>query len=101
MPDDVLVYGFLVDGYTELGRYADAEKAAQWMLDIRPGNVPALTRASHLRELFGDHEGAVELMDTVLSPDRRRRSGGPRVDPARRSRTCRCSRAAPRRRSGC
>ncbi len=64
MPDDVLVYGFLVDGYTELGRYAEAEKAAQWMLDIRPGNVPALTRASHLRELFGDHEGAVELMDT-------------------------------------
>ena len=46
------------------GRYAEAEKAAQWMLDIRPGNVPALTRAAHLRELFGDHEGAVELMDT-------------------------------------
>jgi tetratricopeptide (TPR) repeat protein len=63
-PDDVLTYGFLVDGYTELGRYAEAEKAAQWMLDIRPGNVPALTRAAHLRELFGDHEGAVELMDT-------------------------------------
>jgi tetratricopeptide (TPR) repeat protein len=65
VPDDVLVYGFLVDGYTELGRYAEAEKAAQWMLDIRPGNVPALTRAAHLRELFGDHEGAVELMDTA------------------------------------
>jgi tetratricopeptide (TPR) repeat protein len=64
VPDDVLTYGFLVDGYTELGRYAEAEKAAQWMLDIRPGNVPALARAAHLRELFGDHEGAVELMDT-------------------------------------
>ena len=35
------------------------------MLDIRPGNVPGLTRAAHLRELFGDHEGAVELMDTA------------------------------------
>jgi tetratricopeptide (TPR) repeat protein len=65
MPDDVLVYGFLVDGYAELGRYAEAEKAAQWMLDIRPGNVPGLTRAAYLRELFGDHEGAVELMDTA------------------------------------
>ena len=65
MPDDVLVYGFLVDGYTELGRYAEAEKAAQWMLDLRPGNVPGLTRAAYLRELFGDHEGAVELMDTA------------------------------------
>jgi tetratricopeptide (TPR) repeat protein len=65
VPDDVLVYGFLVDGYTQVGRYAEAEKAAQWMLDLRPGNVPALTRAAHLRELFGDHEGAVELMDTA------------------------------------
>lgn len=65
MPDDVLVYGFLVDGYVELGRYADAEKAAQWMLDMRPGNVPGLTRAAHLRELFGDHEGAVQFMDVA------------------------------------
>jgi tetratricopeptide (TPR) repeat protein len=65
VPDDVLVYGFLVDGYTELGRYAEAEKAAQWMLDLRPGNVPGLTRAAYLRELFGDHEGAVELMDSA------------------------------------
>ena len=65
VPDDVLVYGFLVDGYVELGRYADAEKAAQWMLDMRPGNVPGLTRAAHLRELFGDHGGAVEFMDSA------------------------------------
>jgi tetratricopeptide (TPR) repeat protein len=62
-PDDVLVYGFLADGYVELGKYREAEKAAQWMLDMRPGNVPGLTRAAHLRELFGDHGGAVELMD--------------------------------------
>lgn len=70
-PDDVLTYGLLSDGYTELGRYPDAEKATQWMLDMRPGNVPALTRAAHLRELFGDHDGAVELMDTAYrrTPD--------------------------------
>ena len=65
VPDDVLVYGFLSDGYVELGKYREAEKAAQWMLDMRPGNVPGLTRAAHLRELFGDHNGAVELMDTA------------------------------------
>jgi tetratricopeptide (TPR) repeat protein len=65
VPDDVLVYGFLVDGYVELGRYDKAEAAAQWMLDMRPGNVPGLTRAAHLRELFGDHAGAVELMDAA------------------------------------
>ncbi|MCA1585503.1 MAG: tetratricopeptide repeat protein [Acidobacteria bacterium] len=65
VPDDVLVYGFLADAYIELGRYAEAEKAAQWMLDMRPGNVPGLTRGAYLRELFGDHSGAVEFMDTA------------------------------------
>jgi len=50
----------------ELGNYKDAEAAAQWMLDLRPGNVPALTRAAYLRELFGDIEGASELMDMAF-----------------------------------
>jgi len=62
-PNDVLVYGFLVDANAELGNYAEAEKAAQRMLDLHPGNLPALTRAAYLRELFGDIDGAFELMD--------------------------------------
>lgn len=62
-PDDVLVYGYLVDANVEMGNYMAAEEAAQWMLDIRPGNVPGLTRAAYLRELFGDVDGAVELME--------------------------------------
>jgi tetratricopeptide (TPR) repeat protein len=62
-PDDVMVYGLLTDANIELGNYKDAEVAAQWMLDLRPGNLPALIRAAHLRELFGDAEGAYELMD--------------------------------------
>jgi tetratricopeptide (TPR) repeat protein len=62
-PDDILIYGFLTDANVELGNYAEAEKAAQWMLDIRPGNVPGLTRAAYLRELFGDMDGSVELME--------------------------------------
>ncbi len=62
MPDDVMVYGLLVDAYVELGRFAEAEEAAQWMLDLRPGNIPGLTRAAYLRELYGDIEGAIELM---------------------------------------
>ena len=61
-PDDVMVYGFLVDAYVELGQYDKAEEAAQWMLDLRPGNVPGLTRAAYLRELFGDIDGSVELL---------------------------------------
>ena len=62
-PDDVLVYGFLADANVELGNYGDAEKAVQWMLDLRPGNLPGLTRAAYLRELFGDVDGAIELME--------------------------------------
>ena len=63
VPDDVLVYGFLTDANAELGNYDAAEKAAQWMLDLRPGNLPGMTRAAYLRELFGDLEGALELMN--------------------------------------
>ncbi len=61
-PDDVLTYGLLADAQAELGNYVQAEAAVQWMLDLRPGNVPGLTRAAYLRELFGDLEGAIEAM---------------------------------------
>src|SRR5215472_7213967 len=66
MPDDVMTYGFLTDANVELGNYKDAEAAAQWMLDLRPGNLAGLTRAAYLRELFGDPEGALELMNMAL-----------------------------------
>ena len=63
MPDDVMVYGFLTDANIELGNYKDAETAAQWMLDLKPGNTPGLTRAAYLRELYGDIEGSLDLMN--------------------------------------
>jgi tetratricopeptide (TPR) repeat protein len=66
VPDDVMVYGFLTDANVELGNYKEAEDAAQMMLDLRPGNLPGLTRAAYLRELFGDVEGALELMNMAL-----------------------------------
>jgi tetratricopeptide (TPR) repeat protein len=62
MPDDWMVYGFLVDASAELGNYKESEKAAQWMLDLSRGGIPALTRTAYLREMFGDVEGALELM---------------------------------------
>jgi Tfp pilus assembly protein PilF len=61
--DDVMVYGLLTDANIELGNYKDAEVAAQWMLNLRHGNLPALTRAAHLRELFGETEGSYQLLD--------------------------------------
>jgi tetratricopeptide (TPR) repeat protein len=66
MPDDIMVYGFLTDANVELGNYKDAEASAQWMLDLRPGNLPGITRAAYLRELFGDTDGSLELMNMAL-----------------------------------
>jgi tetratricopeptide (TPR) repeat protein len=66
MPDDVMIYGFLTDANVELGNYDEAEKSAQLMLDLRPGNSPGVTRAAYLRELFGDVDGALELMNIAL-----------------------------------
>jgi tetratricopeptide (TPR) repeat protein len=66
VPDDLMIYGMLTDANIELGKYDDAERAAQWMLDLRPGNIPALTRTAYLRELFGDIDGALELMRAAL-----------------------------------
>lgn len=66
LPDDVMVYGFLTDANVELGNYDEAEKACQLMLNLRPGTTPAVTRAAYLRELFGDVDGALELMNMAF-----------------------------------
>ena len=72
VPDDPMVYGLLTDAHTELGNYEEAEKAAQWLLDLGRSSIPGLTRAAYLRELFGDVEGAIELMSSAYQ----------RLDPA-------------------
>ncbi len=66
MPDDVMVYGFLTDANVELGNYKDAEVACQRMLDLRTGNLPGITRAAYLRELFGDTAGSLDLMNMAF-----------------------------------
>jgi len=66
MPDDVMVYGFLTDANVELGNYKAAEDACQWMLNLRAGNLPGVTRAAYLRELFGDVEGSLDLMNMAF-----------------------------------
>jgi tetratricopeptide (TPR) repeat protein len=62
-PDDVMVYGYLADSYSALGDYAEAEKATNWMMRLRPGNIPSLVRGAYLRKVFGDVEGAIELLN--------------------------------------
>jgi len=66
VPDDLLTYALLVDADIELGNYAAAEEAAQWLLDMRPGGLAGLTRAAYLRELYGDLEGSILLLTQAI-----------------------------------
>src|SRR5207245_10404539 len=34
----------------------------QWMLDLRPGNIPGLLRGAQLRTLYGDLDGAMDFL---------------------------------------
>jgi tetratricopeptide (TPR) repeat protein len=63
MPDDISVYGQMVDADLALGNYQDALTQAQWMLNLRDDNVAGLVRAAELRELYGQLTGALELLE--------------------------------------
>ncbi len=61
-PDDVPAYGLVAEACIALGDYKEAEEAVQWMLDMRPGNVPAYLEGATLRELFGEIDGARDFL---------------------------------------
>jgi tetratricopeptide (TPR) repeat protein len=65
-PDDVQVWGMISDACLELGDYDQAENAAQWMLRLRRGNLPGMTRGAFLRIAFGDTEGALDWLTSVF-----------------------------------
>lgn len=60
LPRDPFVLGILTDANAELGDYKEAAEFAQKMVDIRPDSQ-SYARAAHIRSLYGDHDGAVEL----------------------------------------
>jgi tetratricopeptide (TPR) repeat protein len=60
-PQHAYTHGTLVDALVELGEYDDAVAASDRMLALRPG-LPSYARASYLRELHGDAEGAIAAM---------------------------------------
>ena len=66
-PDDVTTYGYMAEADIARGEYLDAEKAAQWMLNLLPDNVPGLLIGAQLRDLYGDSEGALELLNQAYS----------------------------------
>ena len=61
VPDDVAGWSLLVDIHVAIGGNAEAEREAQWILDLRPGSALGFEKAAGLRDLFGDAEGAIEF----------------------------------------
>lgn len=61
LPSNPGALGVVVDAQVELGHYEDAAETTQAMLDVDPG-LPALARASYLRQLHGDLDGALAAM---------------------------------------
>ena len=66
MPDAVLVWGYMAEADAALGDYDQAEKAAQWMMDLRPGNLPAFLCGAALREDWGEIDGALDFLSKAL-----------------------------------
>ena len=60
-PRHAFAMGTLVDTLVELGEYEQAVETADAMLALRPG-LPSYSRASYLRELNGDTDGALAAM---------------------------------------
>ena len=60
------LYGVITDALVELGDYPAAVEAAQKMMDLRPDSA-AYSRASYLRALHGDVEGAIEAMVVAVT----------------------------------
>jgi tetratricopeptide (TPR) repeat protein len=65
-PGAVAPYPVLVDALIELGRYDEAERALQAMVDLKP-NLAAYARVSYLRELHGDLDGAASAMRAAIA----------------------------------
>ncbi|MGO4884327.1 MAG: tetratricopeptide repeat protein [Bryobacteraceae bacterium] len=66
MPDNVEGWGLVSDAALGLGDYDEAERSAQWMLNLRSTNVGGLERGARLREVFGDNDGAREFWQSAL-----------------------------------
>jgi tetratricopeptide (TPR) repeat protein len=65
-PTVIAPFGTVVDALVELGRYPQAERALQEMVDRKP-NLAAYARVSYFRELHGDLDGALAAMRAAAS----------------------------------
>lgn len=66
-PDDVMIYGYIAEADIALGNYPEAETNAQWMMNMRPNNTPALLVGAKLRILYGDAHGAIDFLNRAYA----------------------------------
>ena len=65
-PEVVRPLNLVADAQVELGRYDDAARTLQQMMDLKP-NLAAYARVSYFRELHGDLDGAAHAMRLAVS----------------------------------
>lgn len=65
-PSNAYIYGILVDANVELGNYEEAVKMSDSMQSLKP-SLESYSRASYLREIYGDYPGAIEAMDMAVN----------------------------------
>ena len=68
-PYNAFVWGIMVDGNVEMGNYDSAVANADKMLSIRP-DIRSYSRASYLREIYGDYPGAIDAMKMAVEAGR-------------------------------
>jgi tetratricopeptide (TPR) repeat protein len=59
--------GYIAEADIALGNYSEADTNAQWMMNMRPNNTPALLVGAKLRVLYGDARGAIEFLNQAYS----------------------------------
>lgn len=64
-PNNAYVYGVLVDANVELGNYNEAIAMSDKMQQLKP-SLEAYSRASYLREIYGDYAGAIQAMTMAV-----------------------------------
>jgi tetratricopeptide (TPR) repeat protein len=65
-PDSIAALPIMVDALIELGRYGEAERTLQQLIDRKP-TLAAYARVSYFRELHGDLAGAADAMARAVS----------------------------------
>jgi len=65
-PSNAYVYGILVDANVELGNYEEAVAMSDKMQALKP-SLESYSRASYLREIYGDVPGAIAAMKLAVA----------------------------------